>query len=84
MWRLKLDNLILFGYFVAFVGSFWTGHAISALIWLLLALYHVLTDRLDRIEKGMHTLVKYHIARAHADGYGRDEAALEADNADHA
>jgi hypothetical protein len=56
MWRLKLDNLILFGYFVAFVGSFWTGHAISALVWLLLALYHVQTDRLGRIENNQEQI----------------------------
>lgn len=36
--------------------------------------------KLKYIEQASRVLIKYHTARAKADGYGRDEAALEADN----
>ena len=79
-----MRSLMFFIWSIMGLWAFWCGDTTLGIACIVLAEANTIMLKLERIEQAAHSLVRYHIARAKADGYGRDEAPLEADNADHA
>ncbi len=80
-----MRSLMFFAWSIMGLWAFWCGDTtLMASPVLSLAEANTIMLKLERIEQAAHSLVRYHIARAKADGYGRNEGPSEADNADHA
>ncbi len=83
-----MRSLMFFVWATLGLWSSWQGDYVIGFLCFIMAETGLIMMKLDvnekklkYIEQASRVLVKYHTARAKADGYGRDEAALEADNA---
>ena len=83
-----MRSLMFFAWATLGLWSSWQGDYVIGILCFVMAETGLIVLKLDATEKKLkyieqasRVLVKYHTARAKADGYGRDEAALEADNA---
>lgn len=82
-----MHRLMLFAWATLGLWSSWQGDYVIGFLCFIMAEAGLIVMKLDATEKKLkyieqasRVLMKYHTARAKADGYGRDEAASEADN----
>lgn len=72
-----IRSLMIFVWLGVGTAAFWFGEPIIGLIFVVLADSHIKTlvivQRLETLEKGIHSLVRHAIARGKADGYYDDD-----------